>query len=398
MLTFNPYDREYGLDPYPLYRRLRDEAPVYHNPEMKFWALTRFEDVLNAHRDAKLFSSAGGVTIEGTEAAMPFLIVKDQPEHTWAKALVVKMFSRARMTALDAFIRTKAGELLEGLYEKHGPDGEFDFVSEFTVQLPLSVISELLGIPEELRAEIHQLSNVTIARGPDVDQNAAAMATMRTMEIYMGLAADRRANPREDVVSHLIAEEVRDEDGGTHRMEDHEIAARFLEMGFAGHETVAKAIPNGAMAFHDFPDERRRLRDDRSLLTGAVDEILRYDPPSQLQGRTTTEDVTLHGVTIPAGQKVMLVTGAATRDPRQFEDADRFDVTRPVSDYLSVFFGFGIHKCLGVHLARQEVGVAFDELLTRFPDYEVDPSRATRVILSNVRGVKSLPIRLGPHG
>jgi cytochrome P450 len=199
------------------------------------------------------------------------------------------------------------------------------------------------------------------------------------------------------VVSALIAEEVRDENGGTHRMEDHEIAARFLEMGFAGHETVAKAIPNGAMAFHAFPDERRRLTEDRSFLKNAVDEILRYDPPSQLQGRTTTEDVTLHGVTIPAGQKVMLVTGAATRDPRQFEDADRFDITRPVSDYLSVFFGFGIHKCLGVHLARQEVGVAFDELLGRFPDYEIDPGRATRVVLSNVRGVKSLPIRLGPH-
>ena len=143
MLTFDPYDREYGLDPYPLYTRLRDEAPVYHNPGMKFWALTRFDDVLNAHKDAKLFSSAGGVTIEGTEAAMPFLIVKDQPEHTWSKALVVKLFSRPRMIALDAFIRTRAAELLEGLYDKHGPNGEFDFVGEFTVPLPLSVISEI---------------------------------------------------------------------------------------------------------------------------------------------------------------------------------------------------------------------------------------------------------------
>ena len=397
MLTFNPYDREYGINPYTLYARLRDEAPVYHNPEMNFWALSRFEDVLNGHRDAKLFSSTGGVTIEGTEKAMPFLIVKDQPEHTWAKALVVKMFSRHRMMALDAFMRTKAAELLETAYEKHGPDGEFDFVKEFSVQLPLSVISELLGIPEELRAEIHQLSNVTIARGSDMDQNAAAMATMRTMEIYMGLAADRRANPRDDVVSMLIAEEVKDESGGTHHMEDHEIAARFLEMGFAGHETVAKAIPNGAMAFHHFPEEKQRLLNDRSLLKNAVDEILRYDPPSQLQGRTTSTDVTLHGVTIPEGEKVMLVTGAATRDPRQFERADVFDITRPVSDYLSVFFGFGVHKCLGIHLARQEIGVAFDELLNRFPNYDVDPARATRAVLSNVRGVASLPIRLGRH-
>lgn len=395
MLTFNPYDREYGLDPYPLYARLRDEAPVYHNADMKFWALTRFEDVLGAHRDAKLFSSTGGVTIEGHEAAMPFLIVKDQPEHTWAKALVVKMFSRQRMIALDAFIRTKAGELLEAAYDRHGPDGEFDFVKEFSVLLPLAVISELLGIPEELRDEIHHLSNVSITRGPDMDPNVSAAAMGRMMELYMGLAADRRANPRDDVVSMLIAEEVRDEDGGRHHMDDLEIAARFLEMGFAGHETVAKAIPNGAMAFHHFPEERERLLNDRRLLKNAVDEILRYDPPSQLQGRTTTSDVTLHDVTIPAGQKVMLVTGAATRDPRQFERADSFDITRPVSDYLSVFFGFGVHKCLGIHLARQEVGVAFDELLNRFPHYRVDPERATRVILSNVRGVASLPIVLG---
>jgi cytochrome P450 len=397
MLTFDPYDRDYGLDPYPLYGRLRDEEPVHHNPDMKFWALSRFDDVLNAHRDAKTFSSAGGVTIEGTEAAMPFLIVKDQPEHSWAKALVVKMFSRPRMAALDAFIRKRAGELLEEAFEKYGPDGEFDFVGAFTVPLPLSVISELLGIPEELRAEIHQLSNVSISRGADRDMNEGGMAMMRTMQIYTELAADRRANPRADVVSMLIAEEVQGEDGRKHRLEDYEIAARFLEMGFAGHETVAKAIPNGAMAFHHFPDEHARLLNDRGLLKGAVDEILRFDPPSQLQGRTTTTDVTLHGVTIPAGQKVMLLTGAATRDPRQFEDPDRFDITRPVSDYLSVFFGFGVHKCLGVHLARQEMAVAFDELLNRFPHYQVDPARATRAILSNVRGVKTLPATLGPH-
>jgi cytochrome P450 len=395
MLTFDPYDREYGLDPYPLYSRLRDEAPVYHNPGMKFWALTRFEDVLNAHKDAKLFSSAGGVTIEGTEASMPFLIVKDQPEHTWSKALVVKLFSRPRMIALDAFIRTRAAGLLEGLYDKHGPNGEFDFVAEFTVPLPLSVISELLGIPEEYHEEIHHLSNITVSRGPDRDMNEVAKATMRTMQIYMELAADRRANPRDDVVSMLIAEEVQGEDGAKHRLEDHEIAARFLEMGFAGHETVAKAIPNGAMAFHHFPEEHDRLLNDRSLLKNAVDEILRFDPPSQLQGRTTTSDVTMHGVTIPAGEKVMLVTGAATRDPRTFENADRFDITRPVSDYLSVFFGFGVHKCLGVHLARQEIAVAFDELLTRFPNYRVAPERATRAVLSNVRGVATLPITLG---
>lgn len=397
MLKFDPYDRDYGINPYPLYARLRDETPVYHNPEMKFWALSRFEDVLNAHKDAKTFSSAGGVTIEGIEAGMPLLIVKDPPEHAWAKALVVKLFSRPRMIALDAFIRRRTVELLETAYDKYGPDSEFDFVKEFSLELPLGVISELLGIPEEFRAEIHDLISVTLSRGPDQDQSALGAAMMRNLQIYTELAADRRANPREDVISMLIAEEVKDEDGGTHRLDDFEIAVRFMEMGAAGHETVAKAIPNGAMAFHYFPEEHARLLNDRSLLRNAVDEILRYDPPSQLQGRTTTRDVMLHDVTIPAGQKVMLITGAATRDPRQFEEPDRFDITRPVSDYLSVFFGFGIHKCLGIHLARQEIFVAFDELLSRFPNYRVYPERATRAILSNVRGVATLPITLGRH-
>jgi len=301
------------------------------------------------------------------------------------------------MIALDAFIRRRAGELLEVAYDKYGPDGEFNFVSEFTVPLPLGVISELLGIPDELHEEIHRLSNQVVYRGADRDENASGMASMQMIQLYTELARDRRANPREDVVSMLIAEEVQDEDGNKHRLEDYEIGVRFMEMGFAGHETVAKAIPNGAMAFHAFPYEREKLAKDRGLLKNAVDEILRYDPPSQLQGRTTSRDVTLHGVTIPKGQRVMLITGAATRDPRTFENPDRFDVNRPVSDYLSIFFGFGIHKCLGIHLARQEIGVAFDELLSRFPNYRVDPARATRSILANVRGVDSLPITLGPR-
>ena len=395
MLTFDPYDRDYGKDPYPLYARLRDEAPVYHNPDMKFWALSRYDDVLMAHRDAALFSSAGGVSLEGYEAAMPFLIVKDQPEHNWAKGLVVKLFARNRMVALDAFIRRRAIELLEALYEKYGPDGEFDFVGEFTVRLPLDVISELLGIPEEMRHDIHKYSNMIVTRG-EGEEGVSADGTAGIMEIYMELARDRRANPRDDVVSMIIAEEIEDDDGVKHSMSDYEIAVRFMEMGFAGHETVAKAIPNGAMAFHHFPEQRARLIADRSLLASAVEEILRFDPPSQLQGRTTTRDVTLHDVTIPAGQKVMLLTGSATRDPRAFEEPDRFDISRKL-DNRSIFFGFGVHKCLGIHLARQELNVVFDELSERFPDYQVYPDRVTRLVLSNVRGVATLPMKLGTH-
>jgi cytochrome P450 len=394
VIEFDPYGAEYTKDPYPFYARLRDEAPVYHNEARNFWALSRYHDIVAAHADDRIFCSSGGVTIEGHEAALPLLIVQDRPAHGWAKGLVVKMFSRPRMAALDIFIRERAVSLIESLYEKYGPDGEFDMVSEFSVQLPLFVIGELLGIPEELREEIHHLSNKAVSRGADADQSKSLEGQGKMLEIYLELAKDRRANPRDDVVSMLIAEEVEDEQGVKHSMSDIEIAVRFLEMGFAGHETVAKAIPNGAMSFHNNPDQWVSLQQDPLQMEAAVDEILRYEPPSQLQGRTTTRDVELHGVVIPAGQRVMLLTGSATRDPRAFPDPDRFDISRKI-DPRSIQFGYGVHKCLGIHLARRELTIAFEELLQRVPQFSVEPARATRAVMTNVRGVGFLPMRLG---
>jgi len=394
VIEFDPYGAEYTKDPYPFYARLRDEAPVFHNAERNFWALSRYHDIVAAHADDRTFCSSGGVTIEGYEAAMPLLIVQDRPAHGWAKGLVVKLFSRPRMAALDLFIRQRAVELLDSLYEKYGPDGEFDMVSEFSVQLPLFVIGELLGIPEGLRPEIHRLSNQAVSRGVEAEQQKSLEGQGKMLEIYLELAKERRANPRDDVISMLIAEEVEDEQGEKHRMSDVEIAVRFLEMGFAGHETVAKAIPNGAMSFHHNPDQWDALLRDPTLTESAVDEILRYEPPSQLQGRTTTRDVALHGTIIPAGQRVMLLTGSATRDPRAFTDPDRFDISRQI-DPRSIQFGYGVHKCLGIHLARRELTIVFEEFLRRFPAFSVDPTRATRAVMTNVRGVGYLPMRLG---
>lgn len=397
MLEFNPYGREYTENPYPIYARLRDEAPVYHNAKMKFWALSRYEDVVNAHNDPETYSSTGGVTIEGMEAKTPLLIVKDPPEHTWTKRLVAAMFNRPRMAALEVFIRERVIQYLKELYETYGADGEFDIFSKFTVELPLSVISELLGIPKELRADVHNFSNALMARGENIDpEKGPEIARDKLVDLYLKLSRERRANPSDDVISTLIATEVEDEEGVKHKMSDAEIATRFMEMGTAGHETVAKAIPNGLIAFHEFPEQWTALRANPSLTEQAVEEILRFNPPSQLQGRTTTRNVELHGTTIPAGQKVMLLTASATHDPRAFEDPERFDIGRK-PDPRSVHFGYGIHKCLGIFLARRELTVAFEELAARFPNISVDPSRAERVVLSNVRGVSCLPARLGAH-
>jgi cytochrome P450 len=384
--TFDPYSKEYVADPYPIYKRLRDEAPVFHNPDRNFWALSRFEDVLAAHRDVKRFLSCGGVTIEGQEAGLPFLILKDPPEHSWHKSLVTRVFTRSRMAELEPYIRQRTVQLLDAAAKK----SEFDFVKEFAVVLPLDVISRLLDIPEELREEYHQCLNDTLSRGDDLDLIKVAQAHQKVIEVFVRLVAERRAAPRDDVITLLLQSEVKDEGGNLRKLDDLEVAFRFNEMGAAGHETAAKAIANAAMAFTRFPDQRRLLASNRSLMPKAVNEVLRLEPPSQMQGRTTSTDVTLHGVTIPEGQKVMLLTGSASRDERAFPDPDRFDITR-ASDMRSIHFGFGIHKCLGIHLATLEITVALEELFSRYPDFEVSPAQAIYPILSNVRGPSSLP-------
>jgi cytochrome P450 len=391
MIEFDPYDQGFANDPYPIYKQLRDEAPVYYNKPLKFWALSRYADVLEGHRDFKTFSSAGGVTIEGYDAGAPLLITKDMPEHRWHKALITKVFTPEKMGALEPFIRGKVTTLLDQAAQKP----EFDFVQDFALLIPLEVISELIGIPAELRREIHDLTTRMLDRGEgSLDMEKVGEIMGASLQIYMDLVKDRRERPRNDPITHLIECEVQDDEGVVRRLTDHELAFRFSELAAAGHETVAKAIPNGAMAFQRFPGERKKAIENPGLMPKAVEEILRFDPPSQLQGRTTTRDVTLHGVTIPAGCKTMLLTGAATRDERKFENPDLFDISRdPVID--AVFFGFGIHRCLGIHLARLEIRVAFEELLRRFPDFEVDPARATRPVLSNVRGASRLPARLG---
>jgi cytochrome P450 len=388
-VAFDPYSKEYVSDPYPIYKRLRDEAPVYHSEQRNFWALSRFDDVFAAHKDVTRFLSGGGITIEGIDAGLPLLIVKDGAEHVWHKSLVSRVFTPARMAALEPYIRRRTRELLATAAQKP----EFDFVKEFSVVLPLDVISTLLDIPEEYRASYHEHVNQTLSREEDRDLSRVAQAMQHVLEMFTTLIAERRVKPRDDVITLLMNTEIKDEDGAMRRLEDFEIAFRFGELGAAGHETAAKAIANGAMAFCRFPDQREVLRNNPSLLPNVVHEIMRLEPPSQQQGRTTATDVTLHGVTIPKGEKVMLLTGAACRDERAFSDPDRFDITR-TPDKRSIYFGFGPHKCLGMHLATLEISVAFQELLTLYPHFEVDLAKAEYAVMTNVRGPMALPGRL----
>jgi cytochrome P450 len=389
MVEYSPFDRDIAHNPYPVYRALRDEAPVYHNEQVGFWALSRYHDVVDAHLDTDVFSSAHGVTIEGTEQGMPFLIVKDPPEHTWHRKVAGRLFTPRRMATLEPFIRATAA----GLLEKVADAEEFDLVEHFSFRLPLDVISELIGIPGPEREHIHHLSDRLVARDESgTVTEDAALASLELAQIFVDLVADRRRNPGDDVITMLMNTQVVDDDGNARSLDDDELANRFIELAFAGHETVAKLIPNGVIALSWYPDQRRELVADPALMPNAVEEMLRWDPPSHYQGRWTTRDVELHGTVIPEGQRVVLLTGSAVHDERKYPDPELFDIHRDIDRHVS--FGFGRHLCLGAALARLETRVAFEELLRRFPDFTFDETGVERAYSSNVRGLARLPLRI----
>jgi len=388
-VEYNPYLHEVQDNPYPYYARMRDEAPVYYNDTVGFYALSRYADVLAAHKDPATFISSHGVTIEGDEMGQDFLILKDPPEHEWHRRVVSRVFTPRRVGGLEPFMRAECARLLD----PHVGGVGFDAVEEFSTQLPLTVIGELLGIPASLRQDVHHLADRLFTRdengegGPDADAARIDLAML-----LHGLVVERRADPGDDVISLLIAAEVEDADGDVTRLTDEQLTFRTLELAFAGHETVARLVANGLVALSWFPDARRELVADRSLLPRAVEEMLRWDAPSHYQGRWTTRDVHLHGTTIPAESRVILVTGAANHDDRVYEHPGLFDLHRTVDTTVS--FGYGAHFCLGASLARLETRIIFDEFLDRFPDYGIATTGVTRMRSSNVRGLANLPITL----
>jgi len=387
MVEYNPFNRETVHNPFPVYKALRDEAPVYHNEEAGFWALSRYEDVIAAHLDTDTFSSAHGVTIEGVDRGAPFLIVKDPPEHTFHRKIVARLFTPRRIARLEPFIRRTAAELLDKVRDAD----RFDVVEDFSFRLPMDVISELIGIPESERERVHHLSDRIAARNEDMSVPPDVYeASTELWTLLAGLVRERRAAPGDDVITMLMNTEVEDEDGGLRRLGDDELAFRFLELAFAGHETVAKLIPNGVIALSWYPDQRRELVADPGLIPNAVEEMLRWDPPSHYQGRWTTRDAEVAGTVIPADQRVILITGSAVHDERKYPDPETFDIHRDIDRHVS--FGFGRHLCLGASLARLETRVAFEELLKRFPDFTIDPDGVERHYSGNVRGLGRLPL------
>jgi cytochrome P450 len=389
-VEYDPTDWETQVDPYPVYRWLRDEAPVYHNEALGFWALSRFDDVWDAHLDWQTFSSTAGQTLEKVETTLPMMISMDPPLHTRVRNLVSKVFTPRRVSEMEPTVRRITRDRLAGLE----PGNQIDLFEQLASSMPMDVISTMLGVPAADRDEVRHLTNAMMHREPGrlTPPPQTKESQIKIYEYFTGFIRERQARPQEDLISALIAAELPDEQGTRTRLSFEEILGFCLLLGSAGHETTARLICNSAVTLARHPDQRRELCDDPALMRGAVEELLRYDPPSQVQGRWSARSWSRHGVTIPADVRVLLLTGAAHRDEREHVDPDRFDIHRKLD--RTVYLGHGHHVCLGKSLARQECRVAFEEILARFPDYEVDERRLEWAHNNNVRGYCKVPLRL----
>jgi cytochrome P450 len=390
VLEFDPSSYVIHEDPFPVYRRMQDEAPLYHNAEIGFWALTRFEDVLAGLADWGSLSSAKGTLIEHVQSGSPppdMMIFHDPPRHEHLRRLIGRTFTPRRVAELEGQIRAMCAEWLDPLVHVGG--GEI--VADLAGKLPGAVIATLLGVPASDHGRIKSLSDRMLHRedGSLSMPENGMLAALELAEIFTELSAKRRASPTDDLISGLVHTEVMGSDGNIERLTDDEILSFCLLLGVAGNETTAKMIATGAVVLDEFPEERARVVADPGLWPGAVEELLRYDPPSHYQGRVATRPLIYHGEEIPEGSIVLLVNGAANRDPRMFAEPDRYRADRPIE--RQVAFGHGIHFCLGAPLARMETRIALEELLMRFPTYEVDRSGIERFHSSNVRGLSRVP-------
>jgi cytochrome P450 len=390
---FNPMDPEFVADPYPTYHRLRADDPVHHSP-LGFWVLTRYEDVVAVLRDPRLAKEAIAAFVAARfGVALPpglglSMLDRDPPDHTRLRGLVSKAFTPRVVEGL----RPRVQQIVDGLLARVEGAGAMDLIEQFAYPLPVIVICEMLGVPVEDH-ERFRAWGLDIARGLDAillppDSEVArrsAAARHALADYFRGLIAERRASPREDLLSALIAAE----EAGDKLSED-ELLATCILLLVAGHETTVNLIGNGALALLRHPDQLRRLRESPGLIASAVEELLRYDGPVQRTARIPSEDVTIGGRTIGKGEMVMPFIGAADRDPVQFPDPDRLDIGR--ADNRHVAFGWGIHFCLGAPLARVEGQIAIGTLVQRLPKLALATEKPEYRQSLTLRGLKSLPV------
>jgi cytochrome P450 len=386
---YDPYDVELNADPYPMFKRLRDERPLYYNETHDFYALSRFADVNAALIDKDTFSSARGAIIELIKANIEIppgvLIFEDPPVHTMHRKLLSRMFTPRKISALEEKVREFCRRSLDPLVGT----GRIDFIADLGAQMPMRTIGMLLGIPEEEQEAVRDFANdqMRTEEGKPMQVSAESLASGELFEKYVDW---RAANPSDDIISELLNVEFEDETGTLRHLTRAEVLTYINVVSGAGNETTTRLIGWAGKVLSDHPDQRRALVENPSLIPAAIEELLRYEPPAPHVARYVTRDIEFHGTTVPAGSAMMMLIGAANRDHRQFApDGDVFDIHRESKPHLA--FSVGTHFCMGSALARLEGRIALEEILKRFPEWEADASDAKLSPTSTVRGWESMP-------
>jgi cytochrome P450 len=391
-MDVNPFAWEFHDDPYPTYRWLRDEAPIYRNDAMGFWALSRFRDVMAAFVDWQTYSSVGALVLEKLDPIFlemaPIMILMDPPRHDRLRKLVSRAFTPRRVADLEPFVRRLACSMLDRL----AAEGGGDFVEDFSTPFPMDVIFTLLGVPESDRRQVRTWIDASLARDPGTDAipRAAKEAGAQALQYFFGLVRKLRARPNDGLICGLFDVEMEGDDGRPTRLSDGEIVGFCSLLGAAGSETTTRLLGFAAVVFARHPEQWAQLVADPGRIPDAVEEVLRWSSPAQYAVRNVMHDVEWYGRRVPAGDRIILFIGAANRDEREYPDPDRFDIARRIPTQLG--FGQGVHYCIGASLARLESRVALEEFARRFPHYAVDESRCRRVHMSNVHGYERVPV------
>jgi cytochrome P450 len=384
---WDPYDPRYFANPYPTFRRLREEAPVYYNEQYDFYAVSRYEDVERGLANRDTFISGRGAVLEFIKSSTPIpkgiFIFEDPPLHTIHRGLLTRVFTPKKMAALEPRIRAFCAEALDPLVES----GSFNFIDDLGGKMPMRVIGMLLGIPEQDQQAVRARADAALATEAGKPMDVASFPFVAEgFEEYIDW---RAKHPSDDLMTELLNAEFVDETGETRRLSRDEVLMFINILASAGNETTNRLIGWTGKVLAEHPDQRRHIYENRALIPQAIEEILRYEPPGPSIGRFVARDTEFHGTKVPEGSAILFLAAAANRDERKFVNGERFDIHRERVPHLT--FGYGFHVCLGNALARVEGRIALDEMLSRFPEWDVDLDNARLSSTSTVRGWETLP-------